>query len=74
MSSHITLYFVNLPKISGNNGKIEPVEQDPRTDQLDSCKSIALGPSAEIPDLLGSLLRAAKNRDITLNEKTCTHT
>lgn len=83
ISSHITLCFVNialhtsprnlientLPTISGNSDKIEPVEQDPRTDQLEPCKSIALGPSSGILDLLGNLLRAAKNRDITLNKK-----
>ena len=44
-------------------------EQDPRTDQFEPCKSIALGPSSGILDLLGNLLRAAKNGDITLNKK-----
>ena len=40
-----------LPTISGNNNKMAPVEQDPRTDQVDPCKSITLGPSSEITDL-----------------------
>jgi hypothetical protein len=61
-----------LPTISGNNNKIAPVEQDPRTHQVDPCKSITLGPSSEIPDLLGNLLRAAKVREIKLNKKACT--
>jgi hypothetical protein len=29
-----------LPTISGNNNKMAPVEQDPRKDQVDPCKSI----------------------------------
>lgn len=39
------------PTISGNNNKMAPVEQDPRTDQVDPYKSITLGPSSEIADL-----------------------
>jgi hypothetical protein len=45
------LIEIHLPTISGNNNKMAPVGQDPRTDQVDPCKSINLGPSSEIPDL-----------------------
>jgi hypothetical protein len=65
MSSPITLYIADLAlhacaKRSNrnspsnnfrNNNKMAPVEQDPRTDQVDPCKSITLGPYSEIPDL-----------------------